>query len=149
MMEIIRSTILICFGYIASYNDLKTRKVSNKFVLIFLAAWLLFISVYVVYHIDSALSVIISSLISGAAAGGFFLFVYLVSRGGIGGGDVKFIAVMGLFLTFAKLMQILLVSSLLAVIVSVILLIMKRATMKTAIPLVPFLFIGVLTTLLL
>ena len=149
IMAVIRSLTLVGFGYIAAYADLTTRKVPNKFILVFLASWLVFMSINVIYNIDSAINILVQSLISGAAAGGFFMFVYLISRGGIGGGDVKFIAVMGLFLTFAKLMQILLISSLLAVIASAILLIAKRATMKTAIPLIPFLYIGVLANLLL
>lgn len=144
---IIRAEMLIVFGYVAAYSDLKTRRVPNRLVLTMLAAWAAFMAVYIVFDTESALELLIPSLIGGAAGGGFFLFLYIVSRRGIGGGDVKLIAVMGLFLTFAKLMPVLFFSSLLTAVVSAVLLVTKRATMKTAIPLVPFLYVGTLITI--
>ena len=149
ILTIFRAAILIAFGYIAAYGDIKTRKVPNKLIVAMLASWALHTSISVVVNIEAAPMLLVQSLIGGAAAGGFFFFIYLVSRKGIGGGDVKFIAVTGLFLTFAKVMPMLLISSLLAALTSGILLLTKRATMKSAIPLVPFLYIGTLMTLLL
>jgi len=146
---IIRSVALIIFGYIAAYNDFTTRKVPNKLILAMLAVWAVIMSVYIVVSIESAIDLLIQSLISGVSAGGLFLLIYLVSRKGVGGGDVKLIAVMGLFLTFAKLMPMLFFSSLLAALASAVLLLTKRATIKTAVPLVPFLFLGAMITIFL
>jgi len=137
----------IVFVYIAAYTDLRTRKVSNKLVLAMLAAWLLIMAIYVVADIEAATGLLVPSLIGGAAGGGFFLVLYLISGKGIGGGDIKLITVVGLCLTFAKLMPMLFVSSLLTALVSAGLLLTKRATLKTAIPLVPFLYAGILVVL--
>ena len=143
------SMLLIGFGYIAAYIDFKIRKVPNKLVLAMLVCWVVIMSVYVFVDITSATQLLTQSLIGGLAAGVFFLFIYLISRKGLGGGDVKLVAVMGLYLTFAQLMPMLFFSSILAALVSGILLLTKRATMKSSIPLVPFLYIGVLATIFL
>jgi Flp pilus assembly protein protease CpaA len=144
VMTILRSVTLISFGYIAAYLDFRIRKVPNKLVLAMLSVWVVIMSGYIILDVESAVTLLIQSLIGGAAAGFFFMMIYLVSRKGIGGGDVKLIAVMGLFMTLAKLMPMLFFSSLLTSVVSAVLLLTKRATMKTAIPLVPFLYFGTL-----
>jgi Flp pilus assembly protein protease CpaA len=149
VMTILRAAILITFGYIAAYLDVKTRKIPNKLVLTMLAVWLVLMACYVIVDIEAALKLLVQSLIGGAAAGVFFLLIYFVSRKGIGGGDIKLVTVMGLFMTLAKLMPMLFFSSLLSAIVSGVLLLTKRATMKTAIPLVPFLYFGTLIILFL
>jgi len=144
IMTIIRSLSLISFGYIAAYSDLKTRTIPNKLILIILVVWVVLMSIHIIIDIEPAIKSLTQSLISSTAGGGFFLAIYFISRKGIGGGDVKLIAVMGLFMTLAKLMTMLFFSSLVTALVSGILLITKRATMKTAIPLVPFLYLGTL-----
>ena len=147
VLTICRALALIGFGFTAAYIDLRMRKVPNRLVLALLVIWLALTAVHIIIAIEPALSVLVQSLIAGAAAGGFFLFIYMVSRKGIGGGDVKLFAVIGLYMTFTKVMQILFFCSLLTVLVSAVLLITKRATMKSAIPLVPFLYIGMLIVL--
>ena len=142
-----RALALIGFGYVAAYTDLRARIVANKLVLAMLAAWLLIMAVYVLTDIEGATGLLAPSLIGCAAGGGFFLVMYLVSGKGIGGGDIKLITVIGLFLTFTKLMPMLFVSSLLTALVAGGLLLTKRATMKTAITLVPFLYVGILVVL--
>jgi prepilin signal peptidase PulO-like enzyme (type II secretory pathway) len=148
-MTFIRAVLLIGFGYVAAYMDWKTRKVPNKLVLAMFAAWAVLIAAYVIFDINAAVKLLAPSLIGCASGGGLFLLLYIVSRKGVGGGDVKFVAAAGLFLTFTKLMPMLFFSSLLAAIVSAVLLLSKRATMKTAIPLVPFLYTGILITVFL
>jgi len=144
---ITRALMLIVFGYIASYSDLRTRLVPNKLVLAMLVAWLSVTALYILIDIQSAMGFLLPSLIGGLSGGGFFLIMYLVSGKGIGGGDIKLITVIGLFLTFAKLLPMLFISSLLIALFAGALLLMKKATMKSAIPMVPFLYAGVLVVL--
>lgn len=148
-ITLIRFSMVIGFGYVAAYVDFKIRKVPNKLVLAMLTCWAVIMSVYIFIDISSAIRLLVQSLIGGGTAGVFFLFIYLVSRKGLGGGDVKLVAVMGLYLTFAQLMPMLFFSSILAALFSGILLLTKRATMKSSIPLVPFLYLGALATIFL
>ena len=82
-------------------------------------------------------------LIAAAAAGGFFLFFALVSRGGMGMGDVKLAAVLGLFLG-APVAPALLIALVAGVLVSVgvVLRVGLAGGRKTAIPFGPFLAFG-------
>jgi leader peptidase (prepilin peptidase)/N-methyltransferase len=84
-------------------------------------------------------------LIAGAAAGGFLLIAALAYPGGMGMGDVKLVAVMGLFLGPAVAAAVL-VGLLVGVLVGAVIIARKgaRAGRKTAIPFGPFLALGAL-----
>jgi leader peptidase (prepilin peptidase)/N-methyltransferase len=88
-------------------------------------------------------------LISGAAAGGFLLIALLAYPGGMGMGDVKLAAVMGLFLGSAVAPAIL-VALLSGVLVGAVVIARKGASegRKTAIPFGPFLALGALVGVL-
>lgn len=76
-----------------------------------------------------------------------FLIVALLTNG-IGGGDIKLYAVIGLFLGWKITIVSLLITLILASIFSIILMIAKKATKKSQIPLVPFISIGTFISLL-
>jgi leader peptidase (prepilin peptidase)/N-methyltransferase len=84
-------------------------------------------------------------LIAGAAAGGFLLIAALAYPGGMGMGDVKLAAVMGLFLGPAVAAAVL-VGLLAGVLVGAVIIARKGARdgRKTAIPFGPFLALGAL-----
>ncbi len=84
-----------------------------------------------------------SRLIAGAAAGGFLLIAVLAYPGGMGMGDVKLAAVMGLFLGSA-VAPALLVALLSGSAVGAVIIARKgaRAGRKTAVPFGPFLALG-------
>jgi leader peptidase (prepilin peptidase)/N-methyltransferase len=80
-----------------------------------------------------------------AAAGlGFTLFLLLavLSRGGIGGGDVKLAAVLGLWVGMERLAVALLVAVVLGGLVAGVLLLMRSKGRKDTIPFAPFLCLG-------
>jgi leader peptidase (prepilin peptidase) / N-methyltransferase len=82
-------------------------------------------------------------LIAGAAAGGFLLAAALAYPGGMGMGDVKLAAVMGLFLG-AAVAPALLIALLTGVLLGAVILARKgaHAGRKTAVPFGPFLALG-------
>lgn len=87
------------------------------------------------------------SLIGIVAGGGI---LYLVATGyqlfkkieGMGGGDIKLLAMMGGFLGWQSLLFVVLVSSLLGAVVGITVIIARKGDMKYAIPFGPFLSIG-------
>jgi leader peptidase (prepilin peptidase) / N-methyltransferase len=85
----------------------------------------------------------VERLISGAAAGGFFLLAALAAPGGMGMGDVKLAGVLGLFLG-AAVAPALLIALVAGVLVSVVIVARVGAgrARKTAIPFGPFLALG-------
>ena len=80
---------------------------------------------------------------------GFTLFflIALISKGSMGGGDIKLIALLGLILGLKKTLLNILLSFIIGAIVSIVLLLTKRKGRKDAIPFGPFINIGFLITL--
>ncbi|MGD0274581.1 MAG: prepilin peptidase [Syntrophales bacterium] len=90
------------------------------------------------------------ALIGMAIGGGLlyliaFSYEFLTKREGMGGGDIKLLAMLGGFLGWQSLWVILLVSSLSGALVGLALMIARGADLKYAVPFGPFLAIGAMT----
>ncbi len=70
------------------------------------------------------------------------LYEVVTKREGMGGGDIKLLAMLGAFLGWKSLLFILLVSSLAGALVGISLMLIKGRDMKYAVPFGPFLSIG-------
>lgn len=79
---------------------------------------------------------------AGVGAFVFFLFLGIVSKGGMGGGDIKLIGVLGLALGFQEIVIIILVASISGLILGLLVRIITKK--KETIPFVPYITIGVL-----
>jgi len=144
--DTLRLCVLLVLSHIAAARDLLSKRVPNKLVLIMLCAWAAISAISHIYSFERTAALLLKSLIGGAVSGGLFLIVYAVSRRGLGGGDVKFMAAAGLYLTLDLVLTAMITGTLLAGFTSLILLLAKRVTKKTPIPLVPFLYGGILIT---
>ncbi|MBZ2173730.1 prepilin peptidase [Schnuerera sp. xch1] len=80
-------------------------------------------------------------------SGIIFLIIFIVSNGGMGGGDVKLIAVLGFILGMPKIILGIFLSFLLGGIISVLLLVLKIKERKDAIPFGPFIILAFVITL--
>lgn len=139
-------SLLLVFGYVAAWSDLKEKRVSNRLVLIMLGAWLILLTPQLFYHTEQALMAALSSALGFLAAGVLFLLVYFISKKGLGGGDVKLMAVSGLYLGINGVFPTMLWGAILASVTGLILIAAKKIGKKDTIPLVPFLYIGMLLT---
>lgn len=90
---------------------------------------------------------LVNSLIGLLGGGGFFYLMAILSRGGMGGGDVKMMAMVGAFTGWKGVFLTTLVGSLSGSIVGIALMILKGKGRKTKIPFGPFLAAGSLVTL--
>lgn len=89
------------------------------------------------------------SSLGGAGAGfGLFYLVAVLSRGGMGGGDVKMMGMVGGVLGWKGVLMTTLLGSLLGSVLGVFLMVIKGRGRKTKIPFGPFLAGGALVTLL-
>lgn len=85
---------------------------------------------------------------------GFFVaslplyLLLLLSRGGVGGGDIKLMAAVGIYLGWKLTLLSLFMGAVLGSIVAVILLILKRKTRKDEIPFGPALAVGIMAAAL-
>lgn len=119
--------IYTIISLIASIQDIKTREVSNIIhILIILIA----------------LPNITTNKVIGALIGLTVFFIpNLIKKDGIGGADIKFMFASGLILGTEKII----IATITSMIVAIIYAVLKKSILKhdlKAIPLIPFLFIG-------
>ncbi len=86
---------------------------------------------------------IIPYLISAIISGGFFLFLYLITKKkGMGFGDVKLAVFMGLFLGWPKILVAIYIAFIIGALVGVVGMILKKINKKSKIAFGPFLIFG-------
>jgi leader peptidase (prepilin peptidase)/N-methyltransferase len=86
----------------------------------------------------------LAGIISG---GGFFYLVAVLSRGGMGGGDIKMMAMVGSLMGWKAVFLTTFLGSLVGSVVGVSLMVFKGKGRKTKVPFGPFLALGALITL--
>jgi leader peptidase (prepilin peptidase)/N-methyltransferase len=152
-------TALLCAGVVLSHDSAAAIALGIALILIVVPASLIDLEHRIIPNSLTALGAVLAlalgaaldpagepqRLIAGAAAGGFLLLAALAYPGGMGLGDVKLAAVIGLFLGRAVAPAIL-IALLAGVLVGVVILARKgaHAGRKTAVPFGPFLALGAL-----
>jgi len=149
VLSLLQIALLIVLSYIAMVIDINTKRIPNGLILIMLAGWLLTTIPMVFFDTENGIRMLIDSIYGLLLGGGLFLLVYLLSRKGLGGGDVKFMSAAGLYLGLSGTIPAILLGTTIAALTGLILILLKRITRKDTIPLAPFLFIGIIITVFL
>lgn len=126
--------------------DLKEMIIPDVLVLIILI--LSIINKTLNYFIYGISPQILSSLGGLLLAGGLFLAIVILSKGGMGGGDVTLIASLGFILGYKEILFNIFLSFILGAIISLFLLITKIKSRKDPIPFGPFIILAFFITLL-
>lgn len=140
--------VLLILGYFAAVKDSQEQRVPNRLILTLLGAWCMVIVPQLFVQPETGLSLILSGVVGAIFAGVVFLTVYFVSRKGLGGGDVKLMTAFGLYLGLNSVVPAMLYGTLLAAVAGGVLILLKKVGPKDSIPMVPFLYIGVVLTVL-
>lgn len=141
--ELLLDGTLLAFGYAAALGDLREKRITNRLVAAMLGGWCLILTPQLFYRTEYALWLGIQGGVGFLLAGLVFLTVYLVSRKGLGGGDVKFMAAAGLYLG-ADVLPVMLYGSVFSAVTGIGLLLARRIQRRGTIPLAPFLYAGML-----
>ena len=144
LFAILRFELLFAFGYIAAVLDLKAKKIPNTLILAMLVSWVLIIMPKLFIDTDIAIGFIVDSIIGMATGGGIFLLMYVISHKGLGGGDVKYMAAIGLYIGFSGTLTVMLCGTIFAALIGLVLILLKKIGRKDSIPLAPFLYAGIL-----
>lgn len=91
---------------------------------------------------------ILNSFLGFFLGGGFFFLIATISNGGMGGGDIKLIAILGFWFGWKDIILISLLSFIIGSIIAILLLMMRLKTRKDAIPFGPFIVSSVLFIML-
>ncbi len=133
----ITAVLVIIFVY-----DLKHFIIPDK---VLLPAIIITFIYQLVFNFKLVPNLIIASLI----ASGFFLLIFLISRGKwMGFGDVKLAVIMGLVLGLPNVLTALFLAFFFGAIIGVILMVFERKSLKSEIPFGPFLIMGTFIAML-
>lgn len=133
----IAGMFLFSFSLVLSFIDLKHFLIPNSLVILLLITG-------AIYHL--VLGELSLLQLFGGMVVGFIvpLLIALFSGGGMGGGDIKLCAAMGLWLGYPAIIYAMFIGALLGSIIGIILMILKLKTRKDPIPFGPFLVLGLL-----
>ena len=144
----ILAMLLIWAMSVLAVLDYKKQIVPNRFLLLMLLLWTAVTGSYIIVDTGGGLVLFFRAL-AGAVTGGLvFLLCYLLSGRKIGAGDVKLVFVMGLYLTGQRIIGAIFYGALLCCVYSLIQMGRKKLGLKDGVPIVPFLYLGTLITLL-
>lgn len=88
-----------------------------------------------------------NSVMGFLVGGGLFYLIAVVSRGGMGGGDIKMMAMVGALMGWKSVLLTIFLGSLTGAVFGIFLMVTKGKGRKTKIPFGPFLALGTLVTL--
>lgn len=130
------SSVLVVITFI----DLKEMIIPDVLVLIILILSVLYKTLnYFLYNIPFNT---IGSILGLLIAGGIFLLIIVLSKGGMGGGDMTLIAALGFILGVKYILLTIFISFLLGAVMSIGLLVTKVKTKKDPIPFGPFIILA-------
>jgi len=125
----------------AAVIDLKTRTIPNTISLALLGIRLI-LFIFECIFTDQAVGYLVSSIIGGFLCALVLIIANKFSKGGIGGGDIKLLACVGFMCGLYVVFSTLLLALVACIIVSGILLVLKKCTAKDHMPFGPFIYIG-------
>lgn len=135
--ETLIGLLLISMSVIITVSDLKYMLIPNRILLAFVP---LFIILRFIYPLGSIWSHAAGALLGG----GVLLLVVIITRGGMGMGDVKLFLLLGWVIGFPNLIPAFILACLAGTIIGGLLLLLRIVQRKQPIPFGPFLAFGAL-----
>ena len=145
--KIVRYLVLFCALLLCSYTDVKNRIIPNTVLLWLLLArtGLLVIEIAIA---PDLWKVVVIRMVLGCATSFVVLWIAaLASKGGIGMGDVKLMAVIGYYVGFENILSCITAPMVLFCVFGLAMVAMKKAKLKDSLPFAPFVAAGVMLVL--
>lgn len=133
---------------IVGYIDARERIIPNGLIGIGILFWLVLLLIDIFLGGTPWLKLLVFSAIGGIGCGGLLFVIAIIVRSALGMGDVKMFFVLGLLYGLADAYGVLLFSIIAMGLVSIILLIAKKVTTKSTIPMAPFVVLGFILSIL-
>ena len=141
-LKIIRHCLLMGALVPIGYKDYKEKIIPNRWLLVLAGIRGILFAVESVCYPDLIFENV-KFILGGAAAGGLLLFAaYVISRHGVGAGDIKLFMVIGMYIGSQRTYIVILASLLIAACYSVVKMIGKRLKAKDEIAFAPFVAVG-------
>lgn len=134
--ELFAALPLLSILVVTAHIDLRHKLIPNKMTY---PGMIYFALLRLLYHPDPWWHYVLGFFV----AGGLLLFIAIISRGGMGGGDIKLMAMAGLAIGWRWALLAFVVATLIGGLCGLLLLLLRRAGRKDAIAFGPFLAIGI------
>lgn len=126
---------------VIAFIDYRHRIIPNGIVLILLITGIIFKLLYNPFtYMDSIIGFFCASVP--------MLMLSILFKGGLGGGDIKLMAVVGIFLGWKLTWLALFIASIIGSIIGIVLIMLKKKDRKAMIPFGPFLSLGIMISML-
>ena len=144
VLRALRYDLLLAALAVIAWIDRRSKRIPNSILLAMIPIRLIFLALEWILYPDMGLAMFISSVMGALIGGGLFLLCYFLTRGGIGMGDVKLFAVVGLYVGSGVVMTMVFLSVVASAVYSIIQLLRKKTKLKDEIPFAPFIWIGLI-----
>lgn len=132
----IKYALLASLLIVISFIDLKLQIIPDRLNIFTLILGILFLLIEMDF--SSALNSILGLLVGG----GIFLLIAIITNGAMGGGDIKLMGALGLFLGWKYILMVTLISFIIGAIASIVLMALGIKGRKDFIPFGPFISIS-------
>ena len=139
-IEILFALFVVALAVIVIVTDHTYTLIPNKILLFFLP-------IFIIARIVVPLNPWWSPFVGGAVGFLLLLLIIIISKGGMGAGDMKYFGVLGLFFGFPFILLVFFLSTLYGAVINLMLLLLKRVTRKSKVPFGPYISLAVLTVL--
>lgn len=139
-MELLKYAMLSSLLIVVTVIDLERQEIPDELIIFGLIAGLLFN----IYNIKTDM---IPGIMGFVLGGGVFLIIAMLTNGAMGGGDIKLMAVLGLFFGWKIIILISIIAFIIGAVISLILIAVKVKSRKDYIPFGPFIAIAALTAI--
>lgn len=147
-VEFLFFAILASTSIAISVIDYYHQIIPNKLVLFTLIIGIIYKTTLYITTDEKLFTVLKSSILGFLIGGGFYFFIFIVTNGNMGGGDIKLMAALGVWLGTRDTVLTMLLTFMIGAIISVFLLATKIKSRKDAIPFGPFIILGTFLTIL-
>lgn len=134
-ISFVKYLVLSCLLIVATFVDLEKQEIPDELIVIGLVTGLIFN----IYDIKTTM---LSGIIGFVLGGGIFLVIAMLTNGAMGGGDIKLMGVVGLYLGWRYILLISMLSFVIGGVVSLILIAARIKNRKDYIPFGPFIAIA-------
>lgn len=138
----IKTQFLIAVLFALAFIDYRYKKVPNKVILACLVVRIPFLICEFIFEKAIFFDILKSMGIGFLVFGVFLIVCTLITKGGIGMGDIKLFMVMVLFQGFTNCLASVFVSMIICFVDSVVLIALKKKKVKDTLPLVPSILAG-------
>lgn len=140
--KIVRYIVLVLFLVYIAWKDYHEKIIPNvALVAMLIVRVCILIAEWIVYP-DLGLSMLMSAGLGALIGGGVFGLCYLISRGGMGAGDVKLLFVEGFYFGISSILPAMLAMTFCSAIYNIVMLLLKKITLKSELPFGPFVLAG-------